>query len=390
MGPRSRVKVAHVITRLDLGGAQQNTLYTCRNLDAERFDVLLIHGEGGLLDSDLASLPEGRPRLRRLSDLVHPLRPFQDLLAFLQLLNLFLSERPDVVHTHSSKAGILGRLAAWAAGVPVIIHTYHGFGFNDYQSAWTKGLYVLAERLSCRAASALVFVSKANWEYAARHRLGDEKRYRLLRSGIKLSDYPAKGVDVQKKKASLGLRMHKPLVLSIGNLKPQKNPGDFIAMAQAVNGRYPDAEFMFVGDGPLRRRLEFQILSSELHGKVLLPGWRRDTAELLACADVFVLTSLWEGLPRALVEAMRSGLPVVCYATDGVRDLVKDGVNGFMLEQGDVLGLARRVGELLGDEPLRQRIGKAAAASIGPEFDIDLMVDTQQRLYRELLEEHAG
>ncbi len=378
---RERIKVVHVVTRLDLGGAQQNTLYTVSHLDPEAFDVLLVAGPGGELEAEGARAP----RLRRVASLVREVRPCSDLLAFLELTSLFLAERPDVVHTHSSKAGILGRLAARLAGVPVVVHTYHGFGFHDRQPGWLKGLYVLLERLCCALSDCTIFVSKANWEYALRHRLGDPQRYRLIRSGVKLSELPAQVADVGRRKAQAGLRMHKPLVLSIGNLKPQKNPADFVTMAALVAQTHPETEFVFVGDGPLRGSLEARVVAAGLHGRVHLPGWRRDAAELLACADVFVLTSLWEGLPRALVEAMKSGVPSVCYATDGVSDLLRDGENGFAVPQGDVAALAARVSALLSDQALRRRLGAAAAASIGEEFDIDQMVRDQEKLYRRLL-----
>ncbi|MBI3554500.1 MAG: glycosyltransferase family 4 protein [Elusimicrobia bacterium] len=381
-----KIKVVHVITRLDLGGAQQNTLHTVRHLDASRFEVLLVCGRGGPLEGEVAAMPpEAHWRALFMSSLVRHIHPGLDLLAFLQLVSLFHSERPDVVHTHSSKAGVLGRLAAAAAGVPCVVHTYHGFGFNDYQSPWIKAFYVWAERLCCALSDALIFVSNANRDYARRHRLGRPDRYRLIRSGIKLSDFPASVENPGQKKASLGLGMHKPLVLSVGNLKPQKNPGDFVALAEKVAAAGRDCSFLYIGDGPLRRRLEYLLIATGLGNRFALPGWRRDIPELMAVADVFVLTSLWEGLPRALVEAMKSGLPCVCYATDGVLDLLEDGVNGFVVPQGNVTLLGERVARLLADEDLRRRIGRKAAESIGEEFDIDAMVRRQERLYDELL-----
>jgi glycosyltransferase involved in cell wall biosynthesis len=382
-----RVKVAHVVTRLDLGGAQQNTLYTWSHLDRERFEPLLVCGRGGILDAEASAIAEspGGPRLRFMSALVREVHPAHDLLAFLQLTNLFVAEKPAVVHTHSSKAGILGRLAAAAAGVPVVVHTYHGFGFHDYQTPLVRGFYAALERFCCRFTKALVFVSRSNEDYARRHRLGDPGRYHLIRSGVKLSELPAKVADRGRRKAELGLGMHKPLVVSVGNLKPQKNPADFLALAQRVCAELPDTEFLFIGDGPLRQRLEYQVVAGGLSGRVRLPGWRRDTAELLALSDIFVMTSLWEGLPRALVEALKSGLPAVCYATDGVTDLLDDGKNGYAVPPRDVTALSARVLELLRDSKKRQELGRAAAASVGPEFDIDHMVRAQERLYDALL-----
>ena len=376
------IKVAHVITRLDLGGAQQNTLHTVRTLDRARFEPLLVSGEGGLLDDEVRRDP--RVRARFVSSLSREVSPARDLLALFELANLLRAERPDVVHTHSSKAGILGRLAAALAGVPVVVHTYHGFGFHDRQAPAVRGLYAALERLCARLTTRLVFVSRANAAYAEAHGLGRAEGATIIRSGVRLADFPAK-VEKAALKTSAGIGMHKPLVVSIGNLKPQKNAADFVAAAAKVAANLPEARFVFIGDGPERRALEARAFALGLNGSLLFLGWRRDAAQWLAAADVFVMTSLWEGLPRALVEAMRTGLPSVCYATDGVIDVLRDGENGCLAAPGDVDALAGKLTSLLLDEALRARLGAAARASIGPEFDIDGMVRAQEELYEKLL-----
>ena len=377
-----RIKVAHVVTRLDFGGAQQNTLATVRGLDPARFDVLLVCGEGGFFDAEVRA--DRNVRAVFLDSLAREVSPLRDLLATLELWKIFQSERPQVVHTHSSKAGILGRLAAALAGVPVVVHTYHGFGFHDRQNPFVKAVYVFLERLCARLTTRLVYVSRANAEYAERHGLGRAANAIIIRSGVKLSDFPAR-VDAAKLKMSAGIGMHKPVVISIGNLKPQKNAADFLAAAAKVSARIPDARFVFLGDGPQRRALEAKAFALGLEGKVQFLGWRRDGAQWLAASDVFALTSLWEGLPRALVEALRTGLPAVCYATDGVVDVLRDGENGFLVSPGDVDAFAERLARLLEDADLRRRLGAAAAVSIGSEFDIDAMVRAQESLYERLL-----
>ena len=371
-------KVAHILTRLDLGGAQRNTLYTTEHLNPERFETLLICGPGGVLDSEAGA------RRIVVDALVREIHPWKDLLAFLELRRILRREKPQIVHTHSSKAGILGRLAARSADVPVIIHTFHGFGFHDHQPWVIKKIFILAERLCAVFSQALVFVSRANWDDALRHHLGDPKRYVLIRSGIKLSDFPAVAAASLTKK-SLGLGPDSRLVLSVGNFKPQKNPWDFLAAAKIVAEQHPQSCFVFVGDGPRREEIQSQASMAGLKQRFLLPGWRRDVPELLAAADVFVLTSLWEGLPRAMLEAMKSGVPAVCYATDGVKDVIEDGENGYLIAPGDVAALASRVAQLLSDEPLRRKLGQAAATSITQEFDIDAMVRRQEELYSKLL-----
>lgn len=375
-------KVAHLVTRLDLGGAQQNTLHTVRHLDRALFEPVLICGRGGLLDEETKD--DASVRTVFVESLQRDIHPFLDLLALLELTKVLLAEKPDILHTHSSKAGILGRLAAALAGVPVVVHTYHGFGFHDRQPPLVKGLYVLLERLCARFTDALIFVSKANIAYAAQHGIARPEEAVLIRSGVALAGLPAP-VDAAKLKMSAGVGMHKPLVVSIGNLKPQKNVADLLEAAALVLAALPEARFVFIGDGPQRRALEARAFALGLNDRFIFLGWRRDAAQWLAAADAFVMSSLWEGLPRALVEAMKTGKPAVCYATDGVLDLIKSGENGFTVEPGDHAALAARVIELLKDETLRRRLGEAAAAAIGPEFDIDGMVRAQEALYERLL-----
>ena len=383
-----KVRVAHLVTRLDLGGAQQNTLYTASHLDPELFDVDVLCGPGGMLDEEARRLAAAhdRPfRLRFFPNLVRDVSPVDDARAFFQLTVWLRETRPHVVHTHSSKAGILGRLAARAAGVPVVIHTYHGFGFHDRQKPAVKAFYVALERACVRASDWTLFVSEDNRRYAEAHGLARPGRCSILRSGVKLSELPAPLADRGRKKADLGCGMHKPLVSSIGNLKPQKNPEGFVRVAARCLAKFPNARFLFVGDGELRSRVEAQVIAAGLHGKVLFPGWRRDTAEILAASDVFALTSHWEGLPRALVEAMKTGLPCVAYAVDGVRDLLRDGENGRLVEADDEAGMAECIAELLEQPDKAKELGRAAAKSIGKEFDIDAMVRAQESLYTSLL-----
>lgn len=380
------IRVVHLVTRLDLGGAQQNTLYTAGHLDPARFDVAVGCGPGGLLDDEarrLCALPARPFRLRFFPTLVRRVSPLDDLRALFHLAAWLREERPDVVHTHSSKAGILGRLAARLAGVSKVVHTYHGFGFHERQNRLVRGFYVALERLCVALSDWTLFVSEDNRRWGERLGLAQLGRHSILRSGVRLAELPAE-VDRGRKRAELGCTGGGPLVVSVGNLKPQKDPEAFVRVAARCVEAEPEARFLLIGDGELRARVEGQLAARGLQGKVLLPGWRRDTAEILAAADLFVLTSLWEGLPRALVEAMKTGLPCVCYAAGGVRDILRDDENGCLVEPGDEEGMARRILALLREPERARALGRKAAASIGQEFDIDGMVRSQESLYASL------
>ncbi len=377
-----KVKVAHLITRLDLGGAQQNTLYTVRHLDRNHYEPVLICGMGGWFDSEVSS--DAFLRTVYISSLVREISFLNDFLAFLELVKVLRDERPDIVHTHSSKAGILGRLAAAWVGVPVIVHTFHGFGFHDGQNSRLKSLYVLIESVCARLTTRLIFVSHSNAKYAQRHGLCRSGPATIIRSGIELSRFPA-SVDRSALRRSAGIGIHSSLIVSIGNLKPQKNAADLIAIAAQVIEQLPNTHFAFIGDGPQKLALQAKVLAIGLEGKFIFLGWRRDSAQWLAAADAFALTSLWEGLPRALLEAMKTGLPCVCYATDGVTDVLQDEMTGHLVAAGNTNDFARRLIQLLSDQTAAKRLGAAAAAAIGEEFDINRMVRDQERLYTDLL-----
>ena len=388
-----KIKVAHVITRLDMGGAQFNTLYTVSHLNREQFEPALLYGAGGVMDRKAEGLASFIvPGLDRA------LCPRKDLRAFFALRRIFRELKPDIVHTHSSKAGILGRLAARAAGVPAIVHTFHGFGFTPGQSFAARKIFETAEKICAPISDALVFVSEANRAEALQKRIGDPRRYRLIRSGIELGRYPAK-INRAEKLAALGLRaisgraVRLPedarIVLSIGNLKPQKNPLDMVRTAALVCAREPKAVFIFTGDGPLRAETERLAVGLGLQDNFFLPGWREDGAQLLALAEVYALSSLWEGLPRSLVEALRSGLPSVAYRCDGVSDLLDDGTAGFAIPIGpDSPRLAaEKISAILADRQLADRLRAGALGKDLQAFDIDFMVKQQEELYLELLSE---
>ena len=266
----------------------------------------------------------------------------------------------------------------------MVVHTFHGFGFHPRQNFLKRGLFILLEKFSARFTDALVFVSKANMETARAAGIGSPEKYRLIRSGVKLAGYPAV-TDRAAKRAELGLSAGDTVVLSIGNAKPQKNPRHFLEAAARLSALHPSARFVFAGGGEELEALRAAARDRGLEKTCLFTGWREDSAELLAVSDVFVLTSLWEGLPRSLVEAFKTGLPAVCYRTDGVTDILKDGVNGFSAEPGDLDAFCAALSGLLGDAGLRARLAAGAAATDLREFDIDYMVRQQEDLYAELL-----
>src|SRR3989441_989160 len=388
--PRS-VRVCHVITLLELGGAQQNTLYTVSHL-GEPFRPSLVCGPGGILDDDARRL--GVP-LQFVPSLTRRVRPDRDLAALFALARIFRRERPDIVHTHSSKAGILGRLAARLASVPRVVHTIHGYGFNASRGWLQYRLFLALERLAARVTDRFIAVSRANLEEGVALGLFTPDRVTLIRSGVALREFGEASRHTGRDgrpdglRRELGLPEGAPLVGMVACLKPQKSPLTFVEVAARVVRDVPGANFVVAGDGELRAAVERRAAELHLGGRLHLLGWRRDIPRVMAALDVLLHTSLWEGLPRVLPEAIATGVPIVATSVDGTSDIVEDGRTGIVRAPGDVEGLSAGVTRLLLDRGFARGLAERARSVLG-EFDIDEMVRAQERLYLSLVEAGRG
>ncbi|MDQ7008119.1 MAG: glycosyltransferase family 4 protein [Acidobacteriota bacterium] len=376
-----RLKVAHLITQLELGGAQQNTLYTVAHLDRDRFEPILVAGSGGLLEAQARAV-EGL-HFETCPHLARPVAPGRDLLALADLRRRLQRLAPQIVHTHSSKAGILGRLAAVLAGVPIIVHTVHGWGFTPLQSILGQRIFVSLERFAAQLSTQLVAVSRANALEGQRRKIAAAEAFEVIYSGIEIDRFETVAEDEtirRRARQALGLPAEAPLAGMIACLKPQKAPLDYVLVAERVRREVPGAHFLLAGDGELRAAVEAEVGSRGLEGRFHLLGWRRDPEQVLAAIDVLVLTSRHEGLPRVIPEAMAAGRPVVVTAVDGSPEAVEEGETGFLAEAGDVERLARGVTALLADPRRARAMGRRARRRV-EAWDIDTMVRRQESLY---------
>ena len=384
-----RIPVIHIITMLELGGAQENTLYTVSHLDPERFNPYLLAGPGGILDSEALKLEKGK--FSFVGNLKREIRPVDDVVAIEQIrrrIRWIVEENsglPAVVHTHSSKAGILGRWAARLEGIPVVIHTFHGFGFNQWQPWPLRMIFQLAEIITSRVTDGFIMVSRANAKVAEALGITRGRRTVLIRSGICLREFSPHPELKGRIRRELGIGEGSKIVTQISCFKPQKAPMDFVRVAAEVAQKEPDVFFLLVGDGILRPNVESEVRRHGLEGRLLLLGWRRDIPEILQDTDVLVLTSLWEGLPRVLPQAMAVGVPAIVTDVDGSPEAILDGVNGFVVRPKDVETMAQRVIQLISDPDLRRKMGEEGRKRV-QEFDIKEMVRKQEEFYTELLE----
>ncbi len=381
---KRRLHVHHLITKLELGGAQQNTLYCVQHHDRKRFRVSLGAGPGGMLDREARSIRHAKvvffKHLRR------EVRPWDDVRFYLSFTNFLRDQQVDILHTHSSKAGILGRLAAARARTPVVIHTVHGWGFHDDQPSPVRSAYIGLERLAARHTHLLFAVSRENLARGLKEKIGTRKQYRIVRSGIDIAAYRRHKRSRLAVRRSLGLAADAAVVGTVGNFKPQKDPLDFIRAAARIAQAVPQAKFVMVGDGELRTTTVQLAKRLGLGSRVVFARWRRDIPDLLHAFDVFALSSLFEGLPRSVLQAAAAGLPVVATAAGGTSEAIRHGVTGYVVGRRDMTDLSAKVISLLKNPQRARRMGRAGRFFIGGEFEIKNMLHDIETHYLTLAE----
>ena len=371
--------MAAIITQLELGGAQEIVIYTAENLSRDRYSPILISGCGGILDGEVKNNPKIKSFF--IPELIREVNPIKDAITLIKIWRFLKSERVDLVHTHSSKAGILGRWAAHFAGVPHIFHTYHGFGFNDYQKWWTRKAFIWLERVTARITDKLIVVSSENIKKGLANRIGKERQYEVIHCATNIKAFSEIKINFDQKKGEFGIDPESHVVAMIACFKPQKAPQDFILLAHRVSQVLPSTRFLLVGDGELKPEVEELIGRFKLKGKVILTGWRRDVPEIMQIIDVLVLTSLWEGLPIVFAEAMASGKPVVATDVDGAKEAIIEGVNGFLVEPHNIEKFAERIIRLIRDRNLAQKMGSEGRKMVYPTFDLAHMLKRIEALY---------
>ena len=381
------MRVIHVITRLIVGGAQENTIASVLGLrEKPGLDVTLVAGPSGGPEGSLESLlADGPPVLTVVPELVRPVNPWQDYVAWKRLTELFRARRPDIVHTHSGKAGILGRLAAARAGVPVILHTIHGPSFGPFQGPLANLLFRNAERYAARVTNHFVVVADAMQRQYLDAGIGRTEQYTKIFSGFPLEPFLASANDLQLR-ATLGLAPDDIVVGKIARLFKLKGHEDLLAVAPGLVRLCPKIRFLLIGDGPWRGRLEDRVRSLGLEKHVVFAGLVAPAAvpPLVGIMDMLVHLSLREGLPRALPQALAAARPVIAYDADGAREVCLEDETGFLLHTGDLPGLRERILRLARDPALRQRLGRRGQQFVQERFAVQRMVDDLHQLYLRL------
>jgi glycosyltransferase involved in cell wall biosynthesis len=352
----ARVKVLHVITKLETG-AGGNTFLSAVGMDRTRYEVWIAAAP----KSEFWERAElGGVNTVRLGRFRETISPLNDVIVLAELVRLIRRERFAIVHTHNAKGGFLGRLAAWLCRVPVVVHTFHSFSFHDFMSTKRRWAYLLLERLARRHTDEFLAVAPQVAREAVEYRVAPPGRITVAPSAIELEDIPRR--DDKSVRLELGVAPSAPLIGTVGRICFQKSPLDFVRMAARVAERWPDARFVMVGEGPLTD--DVQREARRLGVDVIVTGFRNDAVRITAALDVFVMPSLYEGLGRALTEAMACQRPVVATAVNGVTDLVRPGRTGLLAPPADPDSIAENVLWLLDHPDEAARMGRQGRETV--------------------------
>jgi glycosyltransferase involved in cell wall biosynthesis len=378
-----RIRVAHVITRMIVGGAQETVLLAAALADRERFEPIIVCGSETGSEGSLHDEVERRGvELVVVPELVREVNPRADALVIPALARLFRQRGIDVVHTNSSKAGIVGRIAARRAHARSVVHTVHGWPFHEHQRPAMVRVWKQLERHCAPLADRLVVVADADRRKGLAAGIGRPEQYVTVRSGLELAEYDPTRAQRAEVRQELGLPLDVPVVGTVSRLSPQKDPITHIEAFATLRQQHPTARLLLVGDGPLAGEVTARVAALGLTDSVVMTGLRHDVPRLLQGMDVFLSCSLWEGLPRTIIAAMATGVPVVATPADGVRDVIRDHETGrvFPMERPEIAAWA--TGHLLKDPKVAAMLS-GAALDLTHEFDAKTMAERLSEVYVE-------
>ena len=381
------MKICHVITRMIIGGAQENTLFTLKGHIENSHDSTLITGlttgpEGNLL----AKFSPPKLRIIRNDHLRREISVFHDFMAYRTLRKTFLKEKFDIVHTHSSKAGVVARYAAASAGIPVIVHTVHGPSFHPYQGALRNRVYILAEKFASLYSQRVYTVADAMTKLYLGQHVGTPDQYKTVYSGMELTPYLLSRRDHHLGQ-ELGIRNNAKVVGKVARLFELKGYDYLLEAAPTIVGRFPNVQFLIVGDGLLSESIKKQVRDLGLSENFVFTGLV-DPSEVhryVALMDILVHLSLREGLPRSVVQGLAAGKPVVGFALDGTPEAIIDGNTGILCPPKDSQSVATAVMRLLNEPDMAKEMGANGRQHARKHWDWRQMVEILEEDYKRLL-----
>ena len=387
------MRIMHISTRLILGGSQENTVLSCEGQAEAGHTVSLVYGpiygpEGSLLER---VKQHGGIEMIETPNLVRDLSPLRDLRCYFDLKKIIAQWQPDVVHTHSSKAGILGRLAAWKARVPCVVHTIHGLAFHPFQNKWRNAIYIAAERFAARRCHRIVCVADAMRDQALAARIGRRDQYVTVYSGIETDPFVQPSHSPQAMRAELGLAEDDFVLGTIARLAELKGHDDLLDALSPMMHTHSNIKLLWVGDGWWRDRLMKRVQCLGLESQVVLTGLvePQRIPECLGAMNVLVHPSYREGLPRAVPQALLSGVPAIVYDVDGAKEVCIDGEVGRLVPPGDLTALRDAVQWMMDHPKERQEMGQRGRERCKDRFGAAGMVKKLETIYAQVLAQRS-
>lgn len=382
-----KIRVLRLIARLNVGGPAIHTILLAKLLAPEKFDSTLVAGQIAAAEGDMSYFAQEQglePTI--IPELGREIHWKSDLTAFWKIFRLMRTLRPTIVHTHTAKAGMLGRLAAKLAGVPVIVHTFHGHVFHSYFSRSKTQTFLQIERLLAKISDAIITLSPTQRAEILGYGIGCPEKVHAIGLGLLLDPFVTCASLRGQLRQELGVSEDAPLIGIVARLVPIKGHTYFLDAAKYVLETHPKARFLIIGDGELREELERYAQDTGINQHIAFLGFRRDLPEIYADLDVVVLSSLNEGLPVTLIEAMASATPIVTAQVGGVEDLVEHERTGILVPPKDSRALADGICQILALTPQqRQAMGETGRASVYPRYHISTLVSNIETLYQDLL-----
>jgi glycosyltransferase involved in cell wall biosynthesis len=386
------IRVLHVITRMIIGGAQENTLLSVEGLDRlSRYDAALVSGVERGLEGDLLTRTRQTTDLILVPELRRNLNPIADAIALWKLYSLIKKGRYHIVHTHLAKAGVLGRVAAWLARTPIIVHGLHGLVFHEYQPWLVNRTWWAVQKVCKPITDHFISVSEVISQKAIDAGIASSDNLTTIYSGMELDWFLKANVNPMSIRRQLDIPENAPVIGKIARMVDIKNHDALLDAAPEIITRHPDARFLLVGDGPLLEHLRSRASQMGIGEHIIFTGVvpRERIPEMLAAMDVLAHTALYEGLPRVLAQALAMGKPCVAFDADGAREVVVPEETGYLVCPGDTAGIAAAVSRLLQDPKLRAQMGEAGRRRVDPAFRAETMVQHIDKVYQELLRRHA-
>lgn len=386
------IRVLNIITRMILGGAQEYALLVVEELDkTDEFDVSLMSGTDDGREGELLTRAQQTTNLIMVPELRRNINPIKDVIAFWKIYRLIRKGKYHIVNTHSSKAGVLGRIAAWLAGTPVIIHTLHSLVFHDYQPWIVNRTWRIVKKICEPITDHFISVSDIITEKALAAGIGTREKYTTVYSGMELDWFLHGDFDAAAVRREFGIPEDAPVAGKIARLFPLKGHDQLMDAAPEIVKRIPNIRFFLIGDGVLYEHLEERARKAGILENFVFAGLvdRERIPEMISAMDIVVHTSLREGLPRALPQALAMGKPCVSFNIDGAPEVVINDQTGYLVEAYDSAGLTDAICRLLGDEKLRQRMGENGRRHVDPAFRTEKMVADFAEIYRKFVEKNA-